>query len=463
MADIKIVKGLNIPISGQPKGDIKLLRANEHSFPLEMPKQIALDLKPFEEFKFKLLVEVGDSVKIGQPLVEDKSAHGRFFVSPAAGIVSDIRRGLKRRLLAIVIDVAEKEEYIEYPKIDPNTASKSDIIKQLLSGGIFTRIHRRPFNILANPQEHPRSIFVKAIESAPYTPPAEMQVKGQEKEFQAGLDALSKLTDGKVHLVYSVKSTCSAFIDAKNVEKHTAEGPHPIGTYSVHIQKIDPITSVEDVVWTLNAHDVVLIGHLLTNGRYYTERVISVAGPGIIEDKTGYYKVREGLPINSIIEGRLPKGSFRLISGDPLTGTHVEQNDFLGFNDFVFCAISENESREFLHFFRLGKDKYSMSRAYLSGHFNNDNRQYDFNTSLHGEPRPFIVASMYDKVQPLDISTMLLVKAVMAEDYELAETLGLLEVDSEDFALATFVCPSKVEMTDIIHQGLKQYSKEVLA
>jgi Na+-transporting NADH:ubiquinone oxidoreductase subunit A len=463
MADIKISKGLNIPISGQPLGSIKFLRANEHSFSSELPKQIALDLKSFEEIKFKLLVEVGDQVKIGQPLAEDKSLPGRFFVSPAGGVVSDIRRGLKRRLLAIVIDVAEKEEYKDYPIINPETTSREDIIKQLLDGGIFTHIQRRPFAILANPGDTPRSIFVKAIESAPFTPPSEMQVMGQEKEFQAGLDALSKLTNGSVHLVYSSKSTSSAFINAQNVTKHTAEGPHPIGTHSIHIQKIDPIRSVDDVVWTLNAHDVVLIGNLLINGRYYTERVISIAGPGIIEERAGYYRVREGIPINSLIQGRLPEGAFRLISGDPLTGSHVEQQDFLGFNDFVFCAISENEEREFLHFFRLGKDKYSMSRAYLSGHLDNKNRQYDFNTSLHGGSRPFIVASMYDKVQPLNISTMLLVKAVMAEDFELAESYGLLEVDSEDFALATFVCPSKIEMTDIIHQGLKQYSKEVLA
>lgn len=461
MVHIKIDKGLNIPIKGQPTGDIKLLRGNRNSFPLEMPKQIALDLKPFE-LKFKLLSVEGDYVKIGQPLAEDKSAPGRFFVSPASGVIKEIRRGLKRRLEGIVIDVAENEEFYEFNKINVETASRDEIIELFKNGGVFTRIKRRPFDILANPLETPRTIFVKAIESAPFVPQAEYQVLGHEKEFQAGLTALSKITNGKVNLVYSSKSTCSSFINAKNVEKHTAEGPHPVGTHSLHIQKIDPVQSVDDVIWTLNAHDVVMIGYLLTEGRYFTDRIIGIGGPGSIENKVGFYKVREGISINSLISERIPQGSFRFISGDPLNGQKIEPQDFLGFNDFVFCVIPENESREFLHFFRLGKDKYSMSRAYLSGHLNNKNRQYDFNTSLHGEPRPFIVASMYDKVQPLDISTMLLVKAVMAEDFELAETLGLLEVSPEDFALPTFVCPSKMEMTDIIHNGLKQYSKEIL-
>lgn len=462
MAHIKIVKGLNIPIKGQPTGDIKLLRGDENSFPLEKAKQIALDLKPFEGIKFKLLSVEGDHVKIGQPLAEDKSSPGRFFVSPAAGTVKEIRRGLKRRLEGIVIDVAEKEEFHEFKKINVDTASIDEIINLFKNGGVFTRIKRRPFDILANPAETPRTIFVKAIESAPFVPPAECQVLGHEKEFQAGLTALSKITNGKVNLVYSSNSTCSAFLNAKNVEKHTAEGPHPVGTHSLHIQKIDQVQSVDDVIWTLSAHDVVSIGYLLTEGRYFTDRIIGIGGPGIIENKIGFYKVREGIPVNSLISERIPQGTFRFISGDPLNGQKVEPQDFLGFNDFVFCVIPENESREFLHFFRLGKDKYSMSRAYLSGHLDNKDRRYDFNTSMHGEPRPFIVASMYDKVQPLDISTMLLVKSVMAEDFELAETLGLLEVSPEDFALPTFVCPSKMEMMDIIHNGLKQYSKEIL-
>ncbi len=454
MAHIKIVKGLNIPISGQP---IKKMGQ------IPNPKQLALDLKSFDEISFKLLAKEGDLVKIGQPLAEDKNSPGRLFVSPAAGIISEVRRGLKRRLEAIIIDVSETEEFHEYPLINPEIASKEEIKARLLNGGIFTLIHQRPFNILANPNNSPKSIFVKAIESAPFVPAAELQVEGYEKEFQAGLTALSKLTDGKVHLVYSAESKCAAFLNAKGVEKHDAIGPHPIANSSLHIQKIDPIQTSDDIIWTLNVHDVISIGHLLTKGKYFTTRLISVAGEGIEENARGFYKVRNGTAIKNLLPFKSAKSPLRFISGDPLMGKKVEENDFLGFNDFVFCSLPESEDREFLHFFRLGKNKYSMSAAYLSGHLAPGARQYDFNTNLHGEPRPFIVASMYDKVQPLNISTMLLVKAVMAEDFELAENLGLLEVDEEDFALPTFVCPSKMEMTEIMANGIKRYSKELLS
>ena len=385
-----------------------------------------------------------------------------MWASPAAGTVIEIRRGLKRRLLDIVIDVSDEESYVEFGHFDLPGKTREEIVARLKSGGLFSHIRRRPFNVLAHPDREPKSIFVKAIESAPFTPPSEMQVEGHETHFQTGLDALAQLTSGKVHLVYRKETPLKAFTEAHNVERHTAEGPHPIGTYSVHIQQIDPINNSDDTIWTLSAHDVVCIGHHLNTGRYLTERIISIAGPGVIPERTGYFKVREGFPIEPLVSNRIKHGYTRLISGDPLTGQKVETNDFLGFYHFVFCAIPESVDREFLHFFRLGIHKYSFSGAYLSGHLNNEYREYDFNTSLHGEHRAFIEPSLYDKVNPLAVPTMQLVKAVMAEDYDLAEELGLLEVDSEDFALPTFVCPSKMEMTEIIKQGIKTYSQEFL-
>jgi Na+-transporting NADH:ubiquinone oxidoreductase subunit A len=246
------------------------------------------------------------------------------------------------------------------------------------------------------------------------------------------------------------------------VAKHTAEGPHPIGNQSLHIQKIDRISAPDKWIWTLNAHDVVSIGHLLLNGRYFVDKVISIAGPGILSDRVGYFKARRGCPVSELIAGRIQKGPLRFISGDPLTGHKVDIDDFLGFYDYVFAVIPENTKREFLHFFGIGSDKYTFSRAYATGHFDNRDREYDFTTNQHGEHRSFIDSTLYDKVMPLEVPTMLLVKAVLAEDYDLADSYGLLEVDSEDFALPTFVCPSKMEMTEIIKKGLKQYSKEIL-
>lgn len=463
MSHIKISKGVDIPIKGLPSGQPKPLQLSGESS-IYSPDLISLNLDYFEDIKFKLLVREGDIVKIGQPLAEDKERVGRYFVSPAGGTVKEIRRGLKRRLLDIIIQVAENEEVWQFPPLDPKVATRQELLKRFLESGLFTKIRRRPFNLLADPEEIPRAVFIKAIESAPFAPSAEMQVEGHEKAFQVGIEALTKITEqAPIHLVYSKDSNFKPFTEAHDVIRHTAEGPHPIGTHSVHIHYLDPIKSSSDCVWTLTAHDVVVIGEMLLNGVYYNERIVSIAGPGIISGRTGYFKCREGYPIHALISGRIEKGGeLRFISGDPLTGKKVNAEDFLGFNHYAFCVIPEADERQFLHFFRLGIDKYTVSGTYLSGHLNNKDRLYDFTTSLHGEERAFIDSTMYEKVMPMRIPTMHLTKAVMAEDYDLAEEYGLLEVDSEDFALATFVCPSKMEMTEIIKGGLKNYAKQVL-
>lgn len=463
MATLKITKGLDIPIAGKPTGLAQMLVPGGEATALIRPQQISLDLRSFQDLKFKLLVKQDDVVKQGQPLVEDRNSPGRMFVSPAAGIIKEIRRGNKRSLIEIVISVDQVEEQQQvYPKISVAEANRETLLARMKEGGIFSHIYGRPFNRLVDPEKPPRSIFIKALESAPFVPPSEMQVEHYEKEFQIGLDALSKLTDGPIYLVYREGSHCKAFTQAKNVRQQPASGPHPVANFSLHIQALDPIKKADDIVWTINAHRVVALGYLLEHGRHFVDRIISIAGPGILPNRTGYFKCREGYPISPLLAGRIHKGPQRFISGDPLMGHQVEEEDFLRFEDYVFCVIPENYSREFLHFFRLGISKYSFSKAYLSGHLNASQREYDFTTNQHGEHRAFIDSTLYDEVQPLAVPTMLLVKAVMAEDFELAESLGLLEVVPEDFALPSFVDPSKIEMNEIIRQGLKRYADDNL-
>jgi Na+-transporting NADH:ubiquinone oxidoreductase subunit A len=463
MTHIKISKGLDIPMQGRPIGlPLTVIGKGEQS-PLAEPKQIALNLRSFDEIKFRLLVKVGDIVQIGQPLAEDKATPGRMFVSPAGGAVVEIKRGQKRSLQEIVIEPAREEQFVQHELLDIEKATREEITRYLMAAGLFASIRSRPFDLLADPAKAPRAIFVKALESAPCAPPAELQVQGYEHEFQAGLNALGKLTSGPIHLIMHKNTTCRAFLEAANVTKHTAEGPHPIANYSVHIEAIDPIGSSNDLIWTLSALDVVSLGHLISTGKAFINRVISIAGPGILPDRIGYFTLRAGFPVSALIANRLEHGKMRLIAGDPLMGKKVEQDGFLGYSDTAFTVVPENTEREFLHFMGLGADKYSFSRAYLSGHLNNAHREYEFTTNQHGEHRPFIDSSLYQKVMPLNVPTMLLVKAVMAEDYESAATLGLLEVASEDFALPTFVCPSKMEMTEIMDLGIKRYAKEVLA
>lgn len=458
MAHIKITRGLDIPIEGKPVGKTNSLVSDGDA----APRQIALNLSSFDEMKFRILVRVDDNVKRGQPLVEDKEIPGRFFASPAGGVVREIRRGVKRRLLDIIIEVSSNEEIEKHPVIHLHDISREELIERLKLGGLFTHIRQRPFNFLADPEKIPECIFIKALESAPFTPPPELQVEGFEKEFQTGLDALVKLTNGSVHLVYRQGTPCKAFSVAKGVHHHTAEGPHPVANASLHIARIAPIRSLENVIWTLDAHAVVSIGYLLMHGEYFIQRIVSIAGPGVIEGRTGYFRLREGYPVSAMLAGKVKKGIVRLISGNPLTGHQVEADDFLGYDDTVFCVIPENTRRELLHFFRLGIDKYTFSKTYLSGHLDNSHRKYGFTTNQHGEHRPFIDSTLYDEVMPLEVPTMQLVKAIMAEDYDLAAALGLLEVDSEDFALPAFVCPSKIEMIEIVRRGLRRYAADYL-
>lgn len=462
MTHIQVKRGLDIPIEGSPSGKIQPFTPKGEAAVNKKPKTISLNLDPFDGRGFRLLAKEGDTVKIGQPLLEDKATEGRVFVSPAAGVITEVRRGLKRRLMDMVIEVANDEQYHEITPLDVSRANKEQIIEKLLNGGLFAHIRTRPFNRLAEPKSLPRSIFVKAVESAPFRPPQELQVEGHEKDFATGLLALNKLTPDSVHLVYDKGTTLEAFSQAENVHKHTVSGLHPRANVSLHIEKIDPIQSAEDVVWTLTAYDVVLIGHLLRTGRYLIDQVISIAGPGILQGETGYFKLRRGFPIQALIGGRIQQGDVRFISGDPLTGHKVDATDYVGFYDSTFCVIPEQTSREMFHFFRLGLNKYTFTRAYYTGRHPTEGKTYPFTTSQHGEHRAFIDSSLYDKVMPLDIPTMQLVKAVMSEDFDLAEELGLLATDSEDFALPTFVCPSKTEMVEIMRNGLRAHAKELV-
>lgn len=448
---ITIKKGLDIPINAQPEGALQNLPA---------PKHVALSLQQFEEVRFRLLVKTGDSVKIGTPLVESKIAPGLYFVSPGAGVITEIRRGVKRKLLDIVIQLDSQESFESRPPLDLASASTEAILTHLLAGGVFPHIRMRPFDLVARPDFLPRDIFVRAVESFPYRPSAEMQVAGEEENFRVGLATLAKLTKGRVHLVYRKGCTCPAFTEAASVERHTVSGPHPVGTTSPHIHFIAPIRSAEDIVWTLTALDVVVVGKMVREGKYHTKRVVSVAGNGIQKGKRGFFVGREGMAVIDLIANRL-RGTPRLIAGDPLTGVQVEERDFLNYYDTCFCAIEESVGRQPFHFLRLGANKYSFHRAYASGFLSSPQGGYHFTTNQHGEERAFIDGSIYDKVMPMRIPTALLIKAILSENSESAEAMGLFEVASEDFALPTFICPSKIEMIEIARQGLVRAGRDL--
>lgn len=447
--DLKVKKGLDIPMLGKPEGKPRVL---------PLSQEVALNCDAFPTTKFRILVAPGERVRIGQKLLEDKESPGRFFVAPAAGVVKELRRGLKRRLLRVVIERDQQETEEIFPKLSLE-ASRAEIASFLEVTGGMTYIRQRPFNRLADPKKIPRSIFVKALESAPLVPPAEMQVQGKEEEFWTGLHLLRKLTDGRVHLVYRKGVVCRAFTEAHGVEHHTVEGPHPAANASFHIQQIDPITSPADVVWTLSALSVVQIGSAVMHRKLYRDRIVALAGMGIAADYRGFWLTQSGVSL-SLFDGMQEPGMpVRWISGDPLMGQAVELQDFLGFYDTSVIALPcrEEEHRDFLHFLRFIRDAYSFTRTYFRNPFKR--KEFSFSTHSHGELRPFIDNTLYDRVMPLSVSTMHLVKALLAEDDDQAIELGLLEVDAEDFALPAFVCPSKMEMVEILKQGLMRCSE----
>ncbi len=440
---IRIKRGLDIPFADGPEGGL---------LPLPPPRKIALNLDPFDDIRFRLLVKAGESVKLGQPLVENKAVPGQMFVSPAGGVVSELRRGLQRRLLDIVIDVAEKEELFIH---EPPPDSREGILDFFLRSGVFPHIRLRPFNLIADPTHLPRAIFVRALESLPYVPTVSLQVEGRETYFAKGLETLTKIAP--VHLVHREGTKCRSFTHAVGVEKHSIRGPHPAGNHSVHIHHIMPIKKAHDYTWTIDVEGVVTIGALLLTQTYSVDRIIALAGAGV--KKGAYFSGRMGYPVADIVKGRTQEGLLCFISGDPLSGSCIELSDYLGFFDSSISVLPVNVKREMVHFLRWGWNKYSATRTYFSGFC--PKKEYSFTTNQHGESRSFIDSHIYDRVMPMRIPTVQLVKALLAQDFELAELLGVYEVAPEDFILPTFICPSKIEMVDIVKQGLRLFAKEM--
>lgn len=445
MTHIKVKKGLDIPIIGKPEGEVQTLQLS----PL-----IGLDFSCFPYLRTRMLVKSGDQVSIGQPIAADKVVEGRLFVSPISGKILEIRRGIRRSIQTIVIEPDGENRKHAHESTSLESMSREQVAQKLSESGLFVLIHERPFGLMARADRLPRSIFIKAIESAPFVPPPEYQMKGYEKEFAFGIKVLQKVCD-RLHLVKRKETSC---FEANGVHVHTAEGPHPASNPSLHIHSIEPILSKKDIAWTLDVLGVISIGSFFMNGSFHNERIISIAGPGVSNEKRGFFRVPAGCQIGALFEGRKQSEKIRLISGDPLMGSKVSDEDFLGLSHTSVCAVEETDQREFLHFIGWGRKKYTTKGVYFSRRHD----EFNFDTLKHGEVRAFVDGNIYQKVMPMQIPVMHLVKAVLAEDFQTAEELGFLEIVPEDFALPTFICPSKIEMVDIIEKGLKKYAEELI-
>ncbi|MBK6347001.1 MAG: Na(+)-translocating NADH-quinone reductase subunit A [Bacteroidales bacterium] len=404
----------------------------------------------------RLLVKEGDAVLAGTPLFQDKHHENICFPSPVSGTVAEIKRGDKRALLEIRIEPDGKNGQINFGASDPSKLTKAEITDKLLKSGLWSLIRQRPYGIIANPEHTPKAIHISAFDTAPLAPDLDFVVNGKGDLFQTGLDALAKLTGGKLHLNIGSTTSAKEFLNSRNVEINTFKGAHPAGNVGIQIHHLDPINK-GDVVWFAGVQDIITIGHLFKEGVYNPEIIVALAGSSVI--KTGYYKTRRGACIYKMVEGNVRDGNQRYISGNVLTGKQIRHDSFIGYYDSLITAIPEGNYHEFLGWALPGLNKLSFSRSFFTWMM--PGKKYEADTNLHGGERAFVMTGQFEKVFPMNIYPMQLIKAAIAEDIERMEKLGIYEVEPEDLALCEFIDTSKTEIQTIIRNGLELVRKEM--
>ncbi|TYA53189.1 Na(+)-translocating NADH-quinone reductase subunit A [Formosa maritima] len=447
--DIKIKKGLDIKLIGEAE------KATENAI---ISNFCTLRPEDFHGVIPKLLVKVGAKVKAGEPVFYDKSNEAIKFVSPVSGEILEILRGEKRKILAVKLQADKEQTYQDNGKFDVNSSNADKIKAHLLASGCWPFVKQRPYDVIANPNKSPKAIFISGYASAPLAADLDYTLKGKEAELQAAINALGKLTDGQVHVSVS-KNGNSPFSGLSGLTLHTVSGPHPSGNVGTLINKIDPVNKGE-VVWTVNAQDLVIIGDLLLTGKFNAERIVALAGSSI--KKPRYFKTKIGSEIATMVydNGVEKDGNNRIISGNVLTGKQVKPDGCLDYYSNVITVIPEGDDYELFGWNKPIFNKISLSRA-LTFSWLTPNKKFDLNTNTNGEHRAFVLTGNYEEVFPLDIFPLQILKACMYNDLDEMEALGMYEVAPEDFALTEFVCVSKQPHQEIIRKGLDVMIKEI--
>ena len=449
--NIKLSKGFDINLAGKAVSTVvDLSIANEYAV---KPADFVGFQKP------KLLVKEGDRVKAGQALYYDKSLDSVKFAAPVSGEVVAIKRGEKRRLLEIVIKADQQIDYQEAKAYSPSeisSLSESEAKSVLLESGLWPLLVQRPYAVVARPNVAPKSIFISGFDSSPLAPDFSVLLKGEEESFKSGLEIVKKLTKGSVHLnVKADAEVSTVFGEAKSVQVNKVSGPHPAGNVGVQIHHLDPINKGE-VVWTLTPQAVVFIGRYFRGGKFDLSRLVALTGSEV--EKPQYYKVITGAQVSSITKGNIKSDNVRFISGNPLTGTKVEENGYIGFYDSQVSVLPEGNDLIFFGSFLPSADRLSFHKSlglmsFLNKIFN-PTKEYVLSTNINGEHRAFVQTGVFEKVMPMDIYPTHLLKAILAEDFDEMEALGIYEVAEEDFALCEFVDTSKNDIQAIIRDGL---------
>jgi Na+-transporting NADH:ubiquinone oxidoreductase subunit A len=446
---IKLTRGFDIHLEG---GALKVLG--------QTPLIPTYAIKPADVngIKPKLLVKQGDEVKAGSPLFIDKNNMEAMYCAPVSGEVVEIVRGDKRKLLEIRILADKSVDYLALgTKTELAALDRESAIQGLLKSGVWPMLRMRPFAKVARPTDRPKAIVISAFDSAPLAPDYNFIMAGKAKGFQDGLEVLRLLTEGPVHLnLRGGEHSCDTYHKAEGVQKNHFFGPHPSGTVGVQIHHLDPIKK-GDVVWYINPQDVITIGKVFTEGRFDPLRTIAVTGAELGVRK--YYETRLGCGIEPFVRNNVTgQGNTRFVSGSPLLGDNVGAAGFMGFWDCQISAIHERDYPELQGWLMPSYKRPSASMAFPWS-MEPDTR-FRANTSTHGEERAFIMTGQYEKVLPMDIYPVYLLKAIMAKDIESMEGLGIYEVSEEEMAICEFVCTSKQPVTEWIRFGLDLIEKE---
>ena len=436
---IKLRKGLDINLKG---------KAALETTSVKCPGEYALVPDDFTGVKPKVVVKEGDNVLIGDALFVDKLHPEVKFVSPVSGTVSMVERGDRRKLLSIRVKSDGKQSARTFD-------TKQDIKALLLESGMFAFLRQRPYDVVANPEDKPKAIFVSAFNSMPLSQDFEYVLKGEEKAFQAGITALSKLA--KVHLGVSARQTSAALTGATGCEVTVFDGPAPAGNVGVQINHVDPINKGE-VVWTLGAEEVLFIGRLLTTGRVDLTRTVALAGSEV--KKPCYAKMLVGQRLDTLLHGQVDlSAGIRIINGNVMTGVKTTAGGYLGAHTTEVNVIPEGDhADEFMGWIMPRFGTFSTHRSYFS--WLCGKKDYVFDARVKGGERHMIMSGEYDKVFPMDIYAGYLIKAIITGDIDRQEALGIYEVAPEDFAIAEFVDSSKLELQRIVRQGLDILRKE---
>jgi len=445
---VKLKKGLDIRMNGKAE---KILIS-------DVPSTL-YGIKPvdFPGLTPKLDVKPGDKVLAGTPLFHNKLYPEVVFTSPVSGHVVSIIRGDRRKLLEVVVE-KEGDDFIDFGKADPTGLTRGKIKDSLLTSGLWPAVRQRPYHVVASPDEVPKAIFISGFDTAPLAPDYNFIMdNSSELFFNSGINALKKLTDGKINLILNGNHVSSDLLEqASGVEISHFSGPHPAGNVGIHIHHLDPVNKGE-IVWFVNLQDVIAIGRLFKEGKFLHERIIALTGSEVIKPR--YYKVRSGTSVSGIVKDNITSGNRRYISGNVLSGTRIEPDGYLGYYDSQVTVIPEGDYYELFGWIMPGFDKFSFSRTFASNLI--PRRSYRLDTNLHGGDRAFVMTGQYEKVLPMDIFPMQLLKAILAEDIDLMENLGIYEIAEEDFALCEYICSSKVEIQSIIRKGLDLMIKEM--